>query len=377
LCSVGLHPDSQVDHNEILDQAIVSQGLDRASVFFQRMSLKAAANFCRRLGVGLRAGADLIPLLHNEGKSGPARQRDAINALAEGARQGEQLSSIMQRRKDFFPALLISMTRVGEATGRLERALLNLADHYDQRIKLRRAFMQSIAWPAIQLFGGIVVVSLLIWIMGILTPAGGGEMTDLLGFGLRGERGVLVFWGYLALFFGIIAALYWGFSRNIGGSQNLIRLFYLIPKLGSAVQTITLSRFAWTLALALDAGLDPIRSIALALDSTDSDYYRAGTQPSEDAIRSGETLAGALKSTDIFPDEFLLLVETAELSGTDSESIERLARDYDERAQLAMKTISGIATGVIWISVMGFLLFMIFRILMTISGFYSEALGGN
>ena len=219
---------------------------------------------------------DLVPLLHNEAKSGPAQQRDAINALADGARQGEQLSSIMEQRKNFFPALMISMTRLGEATGRLERALLNLADHYDQRIKLRRSFMQSIAWPAIQLFGGIVVVSLLIWIMGILTPAGGGEMADLLGFGLRGEKGVLVFWAYLAVFFGIIAALYWGFSRNIGGSQNLIPLFYLIPKLGSAVQTITLSRFAWTLALALDAGLDPIRSIALALDSTDSDYYRAG-----------------------------------------------------------------------------------------------------
>ncbi len=344
------------------------------NVFFQRMSLPALANFCRRLGTGLRAGADLVPLLHNEAKYGPARQRDAINVLAEGARQGEQLSAVMASRKDVFPPLLIAMTKVGEATGRLERTLLNLADHYDQRIKLRRAFITSITWPSIQLFLGICVVSLLIWLMGILRPAGGGEMPDLLGFGLSGEKGVLTFWAYLAVVFGIVGGLAWAFKNNIGGSQNLIPLLYLIPKLGPAIQTITLSRFCWTLALGLDAGLDPIRSVSLALDSTGSEYYRSGTKDAETAIRSGATLAGALQATSIFPGEFIVNVETAELSGTDAESIERIARDYDERAKLATKTISGLATGIVWFSVAGFLIFMIFRILSVVAGFYSDAL---
>ncbi len=338
------------------------------------MSLPALATFCRRLGTGLRAGADLVPLLHNESKYGPGRQRDAMQTLAEGARAGEQLSAIMESRRNFFPPLLIAMTRVGEATGRLERALLNLADHYDQRIKLRRAFVTSIAWPSIQLIIGLGVVSLLIWLMGILTPAGGGEMVDLLGFGLRGGEGVLIFWAYVACLFAIVAALAWGFANNIGGSQNLVPLFYLIPKLGPAIQTITLSRFSWTLALALDAGLDPIRSITLALDSTGSEYYRAGAKDAETAIRNGATLAGAMEATSVFPAEFIANVETAEISGTDAESIERLARDYDERASLATKTISGLATGIVWLSVAGFLIFMIFRILSVISGFYSDAL---
>ena len=338
------------------------------------MSLSALANFCRRLGTGLRAGADLVPMLHNESKYGPARQRDAMRTLAEGARQGEQLSAIMESRKNFFPPLLIAMTRVGEATGRLERALLNLADHYDQRIKLRRAFVTSIAWPSIQLILGLGVVSLLIWLMGILTPASGGEMTDLLGFGLRGTEGVLIFWAYVGCVFAIIAALCWGFSNNIGGSQNLVPLFYLIPKLGPAIQTITLSRFSWTLALALDAGLDPIRSIRLALDSTGSEYYRSGAKASEEAIRGGSTLAGAMEATSVFPSEFIVNVETAELSGTDAESIERIARDYDERANLATKTISGLATGIVWLSVAGFLIFMIFRIMAVIAQGYSNAL---
>ena len=339
------------------------------------MGLSQAANFCRRFGTGLRAGADLMQLLRSESRHGPARQREAMRALAEGASQGEALSTVMQTRRAFFPRLLISMTRVGEATGRLERTLLALAEHYEQQRGLRRSFFTAIAWPALQLGMALAVLSLLIYLLGVLTPATGGEMNDILGFGLRGGRGVLIFWGYVLAVVATIAAAWWAFSRNLGGVQNLIPLLYMVPKLGEAIQTITLARFSWTLSLALDSGLDPIRAIALALDSTDSDYYRAATSEAEGAIRHGETLAGALRTTDLFPDDFLTHIEVAELSGTDAESIDSLAREYDQRAKLAMKTLAGLASAAIWIAVIAFLLFFIIRLLMNVVGMYRSALG--
>ena len=123
--------------------------------------------------------------------------------LAEGAKRGENLSKVMAEQK-FFPPLMTAMTRVGEATGRLERALLSLGEHYQHQLQTRRMFVSSIAWPMLQLVAGILVISLLIYLMGVLVPAGGGEMTDMLGFGLRGGSGVLMFWLYLSIFFGTI-----------------------------------------------------------------------------------------------------------------------------------------------------------------------------
>ena len=345
-------------------------------MFNQRMSLAAAGSFCRRFGTGLHAGADLISLLNAEAKHGPARQREAIRGVAESAADGESLAAAMQKQKPFFPALLVAMTRVGEATGRLERTLLNLGEHYEQQLQLRRAFLTSLAWPGLQLFGGIVVISLLILLMGILRPPTGGEMTDILGFGLRGVSGVLTLWLYLALFFGLIGGCVWAYFRNIGGLQNIVPLLYMIPLIGPAIQTITLARFSWTLSLALDAGLDPIRSIALALESTDSDYYRRGAADAESAIRQGASLAGGLEATDVFPEDYLARVEMAELSGTDAESIGGLAREYDGRARIAMKTIAGLASGGIWAAVVLVLVFLIARMLMSILGAYSSALEG-
>ncbi len=332
------------------------------------MTLSAAAGFCYRFGTGIKAGADFLAMLQSEAGYGSARQRAAMLAVREGAKHGEALSVSMQREEPFFPPLLISMIRVGEETGRLERSLLNLAEHFQHRLSLKRKFMSSLAWPGIQLFLGIMVISLLIWLMGAF------NMADMLGFGLVGTKGVLIFWSYIALFFAVIGGMIWAFFRNVGGVQNIIPILYMIPVVGPSLRTITLSRFCWTLALALDSGLDPIRSMYLALDSTDSEFYKGAGKISEDAILSGASLSGAMKATELFPDEFITRVEMSELSGTDAESIDRMAKEYDDAAKRAVSTLSGIATGFVWLGAMGALIFLILRIAMSISGAYSDAL---
>ncbi|MEL6106266.1 MAG: type II secretion system F family protein [Planctomycetota bacterium] len=345
-------------------------------MFFQRMGLKSAGAFCRRMGVGHRAGADIIRLLTSESAHGSTRQRDAISHVLKGVKQGGEISSLMKESR-YFPKLMVTLTRVGEQTGKLESTFLTLAAHYENQARLRSQFLSAISWPLIQLTLGLGVVSIVIWIMGILTPVGGGQMTDILGFGLRGTTGVLIFWCYIAAFLAVLVGLYTAFMGNLGGVQNMVPIVYLVPKVGPSLQTITLSRFTRTLSLALAAGLDPIRSVKLSLDSTDSAYYRSGGSIFESAIRDrGDTMAGGLRSTDLFPDPFLQLVEVAELSGTESESIDHIANEYEEQARGAMRVLSGVATGVIWVVVAGCLIFMIMRIAMTYVGGINDALQG-
>lgn len=346
-------------------------------MFSRRMKLTAAAGFTRRMGIGLRAGANLVELLRAEAKNGTQQQRDAIGKLITGVMQGEEISQLMEKDSKFFPPLMASLVHVGEETGKLETVFLTLAEHYDQQVSLRRQFIKSIIWPSIQLILAIGVLSLVIWLMGILTTSAGGPMADILGLGLRGEEGVLKFWGYIAVIVAIISLLIFGFKKNVGGVQNMLPLFYLVPKLGPSVQTITLSRFARTLALALEAGLDPIRSIKLGLESTDSEYYSGGAERAKIAIRDGgQSLAGGLAATNVFPEPFLSMVEISELSGTEAESVGHLAQDYEERAKIAMRTLSGIATFIIWITVALTIIFFIFRIVAFIMGMYSDAVQG-
>ncbi len=326
-----------------------------ASVFSSQMKLSTASKFTYRLGTALRAGADLVRSLQSEADLGPGRHRQAMQKLIDGVKRGDSLSDVM-KGDAYFPGLMATMTRVGEETGKLERSLLTLSEHYQHQIDTRRWFINSIIWPALQLVGAIGVLSLLILIMGMF------DLPDLLGLGLKGVKGVLWFWFYVAFMLGIIGLITWAYFRNIGGIQNVVPLVYKIPIVGPAVQTITLAKFCWTLSLTLGAGIDPIRAIRLSLESTDSDYYRSGATDAEQAIRGGATLSGALEATGVFPRDFLDRIDIAEHSGTDAESIDYLTKEYEERAKRAIKVIAGVFTVLIRLAVMGILIFFIFRL---------------
>jgi type II secretory pathway component PulF len=120
--------------------------------------------------------------------------------------------------------------------------------------------------------------------------------------------------------------------------------------------------------------MDPIRSIQLGLDATDSDYYRSAKDEVEQSILSGSNISEALLATSVFPDEFITEVQVAEMSGTDAEALHHLAGQYDVRSKAAMRTIAGIASGLVWLLVVVAMIALLLRMIMRIGGAYSEAL---
>lgn len=341
----------------------------------RRMGLAAAMEFSRRIGTAFRAGVDIVSLCRAESRHGNSRHQRVMAEVADAVAGGSSLADAMQQAgPKYFPRLLLSMVHVGEQTGRLEQTLLQMAEHYQSQLSIRRMFLLGIAWPAVQLTAAILVIGLLIWIIGTLRPAGGGELFDATGFGLRGTSGVVIYFGWVALIFGGLALFLVAIRNNWFNLHAAIPLSYLIPKVGPAIQTITLARFCWTLSLALDAGLDPMRSVDLAMDSTGSDYYRSESKTAALAIREGKTLGEALARTGLFPNDFLNSLEVAEISGTDAESLASLAVQYEERAKVAVRTLAGLATVAVWLLVAITLVTLILRMAFRLSGAMHDAM---
>lgn len=338
------------------------------------MPLKALAGFCRRFGTGLRAGVSILKLLDSESRYGSPRQRQVMRELADDLRDGLPVAEAMQRRDGYFPRLVVSLVDAGDDTGKLDRTLLALADQLDERVKLRREFRQRISLPLFQLFIAVNVIGLLIWLLGVLRAPTGDEMFDPTGFGLRGGSGVLRYYAVVLFFTTVILGSLWAIRRNLLGVHNLIPVLYQIPLIGPPLQTIVLSRFVWTLALTLESAIDPIRSLQLALDATDSEFYRSAHDEIATSIRNGKTIGETMQATKLFPDELVTSVEVAELSGTDAEALNHLSKEYNARASMALQALGSIASRTIASAVGILIVAMILRMLMSIGGELGRAI---
>jgi type II secretory pathway component PulF len=264
------------------------------------------------------------------------------------------------------------MVEVGERTGRLERVFQRLAEHYEQVLVLRRNFLSGIAWPMFQLTAGVVIIGGLIWLLGAI----GGESarSQLSIFGLYGGQGALIWFALVGAVVAVIGIPILGIQRGWLDPGPLFRLLIHVPGIGSGLTTIAMSRLTWALSMATDSDLPPDKSIELAVRSTQNSYYTEMLEQMRLAIRRGGEMHDAFRSTGRYPEDFLDAVQTGELSGRVSETLQTLSRDYDDRAKTWYRGLS-VACGIgVFFLVAAVMIAMIFQVARIYLGALNDAL---
>ncbi len=329
-----------------------------------KLSHRQAALMLRRLGTGLNAGVSVVRLWEMEASRGAAPQQEAANQVLASIKSGSGLAESMAKCNGFYHPTILQLVDVGERSGKLEAVFHRLADHFDHQVKIRRTFLQSIAWPAMQLGMAIMIIGLVIWVIGALLPPGiDGEPIDILGFGLYGTKGLMIYLFIVGSVAGAIALAVNGLAKGWFGPKPL--LFAMkIPVIGKCLETIAMSKLAWTLSLTQESGIDARRTMAMALRSTQSPHYIRFVEPADKVILHGGEFHEALGKTGVIPDELLDTLAASEIAGTQAESMARLSREYQQRAEASMRLLGGLAAGAVWLSVAALIIMMIFRLFM-------------
>ncbi len=105
-----------------------------------------------------------IPILHSlkiaEGVVGNLQIKEALQEVAESIQTGGGISAAFES-SGLFPPLVVRMLRVGESTGALDDALLNVSYFYDRDIQDAIAKTQALIEPIMT----VILGSILGWVM--------------------------------------------------------------------------------------------------------------------------------------------------------------------------------------------------------------------
>jgi type II secretory pathway component PulF len=333
---------------------------------FGGASLKEVQNFCNRTATGLRAGVDILRILDTEAKVGSQRYKDACRDTSLRIRNGHSLSEAMRLQGDFFPPLLLKMIEAGEHSGQVDRTLQFMSEYYLDLKKTRQDFISQITMPVIQLLAAIAIICLLIFINGFFKSGSATDKPfDLTGVGLRGGTGVLIFLSIILGIGAVLGTIAFGIWRNWFNCHNiLVPLIRNVPVIGPVFTQTAMARLSMTLSMMLGAGVDAKRSVRDGLLSTGNYYYMSGLPVTMEEIERGNSLAESLAAPGVLPDDFIQAVEVGELSGSDSESLERMAVVYGEKAQLALKQLAIAAGFAIWTMIAAMIIAVIFMVFM-------------
>ena len=142
--------------------------LPMAGKFIRQVEL---GRFARTLGTLLESG---VPILKGISLAGEVVSnsliKKAVQDLYRGVRQGRSLSLLM-RKSDIFPSLMIHLVSVGEETGGLAKMLIKIADDFDDQVQSETKIFLNMLEPVTIVVMGIVIggiiMSMLLAIFGI------------------------------------------------------------------------------------------------------------------------------------------------------------------------------------------------------------------
>ncbi len=348
-----------------------------SALFAPRVGLKPIGELCRRQSISLQAGIDARSAWSREADCSHGRLRRHVTAVSQAVDQGESVSTALAATGDYFPPLVHELVKVGEQSGNLDHIFGQLADHYENQLTMRRNFFMAIAWPMIELGLAVVFIGLVIWFTATLRQITNMPKLDILGLGLAGTSGLMI---YVVFWVGVAAAIWLvarAVSRGLVWSAPIQRLVMRLPKIGKALETLSLSRLAWSMHLTMNTSIPLRRAMALSLQSTRNARY-ADQIPAIDAeIAAGHSLHEAFSRAGGYPADFLDNLAVGEESGKVVESMGRLARQYMEQARAAIGMLTVVAGVAVYVFVGAMIVLMIFRVFGFYVGVLNNAASGK
>lgn len=348
------------------------------SPFAPRVGWKSLSVWCRSLGTMLHSGVTLIKALQiSGGQTADARMQTVMREVVDELKAGEDIASALKNQGDYFPDLVTDMVNVAEHTGALPEVLTGLADHYENLLRLKRMFIGQIIWPVFQLIAAIFIIAGLIFLLGIVGQLTGSKSLDVLGLGLSGTTGAILWLWYC---FGSMAMLWIVYMFLVRGlrQQALVHgLLMKIPVVGDCLRSFAVARFAWAYALTQQAGMDVKPSLQASLKATSNGAFIAATSQMVSHVMEGEDLTDACQASNLFPPEVIEMIRVGETSGTVPEMLQHLGPQFEERARRSLTMLTSVFAWLIWLLVAAMITFFVFRIAMFYIGMLNDVASGN
>jgi len=338
-------------------------------MFSSRLSVTQLCDMFRSLRHQLAAGLTVRDSFRQQAKSGNAAVRPLCKRIVDAVERGESLGEVMEREKDAFPPIVLPLIHVGEETGKLPEVMHELERYMTLERDRRREFRRAAMGPVLQMFGAIFIIAIVIYVVGIISDSKNSQPMPIMG--LSGPRGSAIFLGITLGTLGTIFFL-WKFLPQFFQSGPLFSLLMRLPLVGTAIETLALSRFALGLHLTLDAGIPIVRALNLSFELTDNSVYRSAVPQVTKSLQTGHTLYDSLAETGIFPSMFLEMISSSETAGRVPEMMRHQAEYLHEEATRRIGALVKAGGGLIWLSVAAFIIYAIF----SIYGNYIGALQG-
>jgi type IV pilus assembly protein PilC len=312
--------------------------------FGSGISTRDIVIFTRQFATMINAGLPLVQSLdilaeQTENES----LRKVIQEVLYDVESGHTLADSMRKHPRVFTDLYVNMVAAGEAGGILDTILLRLATFLEKNDALIRKIKGAMIYPAVIFSVAIIaVVVLLIFVIPVFQ-----NMFDGAGIQLPGPTRMVIwmsdslqaYWWALAGGTLILGFLLRQVYRTDGGELAIDGLLLRFPILGDLLRKSAVARFTRTLGTLVSSGVSILEGLEITAKTSGNRVIHDAVMGSRASIAGGETIAGPLKDSGVFPPMVVQMINVGEQTGGLDEMLTKIADFYDDEVDTAVEAL--------------------------------------
>lgn len=337
-------------------------------VLFSRVSNREKYFFCRQLAVMISGGIPLdnaINLVKSQTKN--AAFKAILEQVYKDLERGEALSGALAKHPRVFDDVFIAIVSSGEATGKLEKVLENLAVRMETMDTFQGKVKSALAYPIFIVVAMVVVVILMmVKIIPVLKT-----VFDDAGMRLPWTTRVIIgvsdfmvsyWWALLIVVIGLAAGGWLFFTQTRTGRFSWDWLKLKTPLINYVSCDMYMSRFCRSLGMLIAAGVPIIETLKITARSLNNRVYIRIIKNVIVQVERGVPISVPLEKTKEFPPLVPQMMMVGEQTGKLELLMEKTGDYYEREIDNKIKTITNLVEPVTIVIVgigVGFLVYSI------------------
>ncbi|MFQ2268147.1 MSHA fimbrial biogenesis protein MshG [Aeromonas hydrophila] len=319
--------------------------LDWSLLLERGVRLDELVVFSRQMYALTRAGIPILRAIAGLEESAHSKPlKRALHALGEDLGNGRPLSSSMQAHPRVFSSLFVAIIHVGENTGQLEEAFLQLANYFELELETRKRIKAAMRYPSFVLVAiGIAMVILNIMVIPVFAG-----MFAKFGVELPLATRILLatshfFVHYWWVMLGVLLAMVFGWRRwvsTVKGKLTWHRWQLKLPIVGTIIERSLLARFARSFSMMLKAGVPLNTALSLVADAVDNAWMAGRIRDMRAGIERGESLLRTAGSSGLFTPLVMQMIAVGEETGQVDDLLHEAAEYYEREVDYDLKSLT-------------------------------------
>ncbi len=268
----------------------------------------------------------------------------------------------------------VSLIEAGERTGKLNQALIQIADQTEKVDSITRKIKGAMTYPIMLVVGMAACVTLLmVKVIPTLTSFFGDPET------LPSATKLIIktsdfFKDYWFIIFWVGAIGFFIFKiwkKTKSGKYRWDAILLHMPIFGPLLRKVILSKFARVFSNLIGSGVSVIEAIRIVASAVGNEVYHQRLLLLRQDVKNGQKMAESLEDDPLFPDLLVSMIRVGEETAQIGETVIKIADFYDEEVDIAVGSVQKMIEPVILVVmavVIGFIAVGIFQPIMNLAG---------